>query len=107
MTSPEAMQNALRLLRSLLPEDDPKVATFRAALAGRNTPPASARGLPARSCVAGVCWGRISSDGRSTRMQTLKLLRRRFPTAYPLLVMLIGLVLLGALVLGVGLLVVR
>ena len=40
-------------------------------------------------------------------MQNLKLLRRRFPTAYPLLVMLIGLVLLGALVLGVGLLVVR
>ena len=40
-------------------------------------------------------------------MHNLKLLRRRFPIAYPLLVMLIGLVMLGVLVLGVALLFVR
>ena len=40
-------------------------------------------------------------------MHTLKLLRRRFPTSYPMLVMLIGLVVFGALVLGIGLLFVR
>ena len=40
-------------------------------------------------------------------MHTLKLLRRRFPTSYPVLVLLIGLVVFGALVLGIGLLFVR
>ena len=40
-------------------------------------------------------------------MPTLKLLRRRFPTSYPMLVLLIGLVVFGALVLGIGLLFVR
>ena len=40
-------------------------------------------------------------------MHNLKFLRRRFPTAYARLVILIGLVLFGALVLGIGLLFVR
>ena len=40
-------------------------------------------------------------------MQTLKLLRRRFPTIYPMLVMLIALILFGVLVLGIGLLFAR
>ena len=40
-------------------------------------------------------------------MHTLKVLRRRFPTSYPVLVVLIGLVVFGALVLGIGLLFVR
>ncbi len=40
-------------------------------------------------------------------MQNLKFLRRRFPTSYPVLVMLLWLVVFGALVLGIGLLFVR
>ena len=40
-------------------------------------------------------------------MQTLKFLRRRFPTIYPMLVMLIALILFGVLVLGIGLLFAR
>ncbi len=40
-------------------------------------------------------------------MHTLKLLRRRFPTSYPVLVMLLWLVVFGALVLGIGVLFVR
>ena len=40
-------------------------------------------------------------------MHNLTFLRRRFPTSYPMLVMLIGLLMLGALVLGIGLLFVR
>ena len=40
-------------------------------------------------------------------MHNLTLLRRRFPTSYPMLVLLIGLVAFGALVLGIGLLFVR
>ena len=40
-------------------------------------------------------------------MHNLKFLRRRFPTIYPMMVMVIGLVLFGALVLGIGLLFAR
>ena len=40
MTSPAAVQNALKMLRSLLLEEDPQLAELRAALEGRNTPPA-------------------------------------------------------------------
>ena len=40
-------------------------------------------------------------------MHNLKLLRRRFPTSYPVLVLLVGLVVCGALILGIGLLFVR
>ncbi len=40
-------------------------------------------------------------------MHNLKFLRRRFPTSYPMLVMLIGLLMLGTLVLGIELLFVR
>ena len=40
-------------------------------------------------------------------MHTLKLLRRRFPTSYPVMVLLVGLVVFGALILGIGLLFVR
>ncbi len=48
--------------------------------------------------------GRASEAGKSTPMHNLKFLRRPFPTSYPMLVMLIGLLMLGALVLGIGLL---
>ena len=40
-------------------------------------------------------------------MHILKFLRRRFPIGYPLILMLVWLVVLGALILGVGLLFVR
>ncbi len=40
VASPAAVQTALELLRSLLLEEDPEVARLRAALEGRNTPPA-------------------------------------------------------------------
>ncbi len=40
-------------------------------------------------------------------MHNLKFLRRRFPISYPLILMLICLVVLGALILGVGLLFVQ
>ena len=40
-------------------------------------------------------------------MHNLKILRRRFPTSYPVILMLIWLVVLGALILGIGMLFVR
>ena len=40
-------------------------------------------------------------------MHTLKFLRRRFPIGYPLILILVWLVGLGALVLGAGMLFVR
>ena len=40
IASPAAVQNALEMLRALLLEEDPEVARLRAALEGRNTPPA-------------------------------------------------------------------
>ena len=40
-------------------------------------------------------------------MQTRKLLRRRFPTVYPMILILLWLVVLRALVLGIGMLFVR
>ena len=40
-------------------------------------------------------------------MHHLKLLRRRFPTSYPMLVILLWLVVFGALIVGIGLLFVR
>ncbi len=40
-------------------------------------------------------------------MHTLKFLRRRFPISYPMIMILIWLVVLGALVLGAGMLFVR
>ena len=38
LASPAAVQNALKMLRSLLLEEDPQLAELRAALEGRNTP---------------------------------------------------------------------
>ena len=38
IASPAAVQNALQMLRSLLLEEDPKVAALRTALDGRHTP---------------------------------------------------------------------
>ena len=40
IASPAAVQDALRMLRALLLEEDPEVARLRAALGGGNTPPA-------------------------------------------------------------------
>ena len=40
-------------------------------------------------------------------MHTLEFLRRRFPTSYPMMVMLIGLILFGLLIVGIGMLFVR
>ncbi len=40
-------------------------------------------------------------------MQNLKFLRRRFPTSYPMIVILISLILFGLLIVGIGVLVVR
>ncbi len=40
IASPAAVQDALRMLRALLLEEDPEVARLRAALEGKHTPPA-------------------------------------------------------------------
>jgi hypothetical protein len=40
-------------------------------------------------------------------MHNLKLLRRRFPTSYPVIVVMLSLILLALLVIGVGVLFVR
>lgn len=82
----------------------PYVAPGSGSPETRRRAPALVRAL---CCTAGVDWGYAPYPGRSPVMHTLKLFRRRFPTGYAVIVVMLFLLTLALLVVGIGMLFVR